>query len=1312
MKKKRSISVITVVIWVSLIVVMSVIIITSMGNKNALENISADIESTRAYFCSEITYTYGNGDCILLENTDLDGNKVYGLIDAGRKINVNDKEGNQSTVVKEFLREHGVDKLQFLAITHSHGDHNGDALTVLDNFDVDTIYMKEFDSKWSVGGTQSVYEDIIERAVEKDIKVIGVSYLSLKSSQISPSRSSDFVNNTANAKEELFESFYYNSDNDTNIIFKFGSATIKIFNWEIFDVDGNQYITGISTTQKETVDNENNNSITFLVIQGNKKGFFSGDMNNLDENIETGRIGDEDRIKNEVGDIDFLKLGHHGYNYSNTEDYLNVLKPEYAVITNDIACAYQYTINWLEENNVNYIYTTADEKSVSVTLTDNDVYLGFETTGTSKNIAEETYYIPLGEKYKYVDYTKIAYKPIYKEKNVSVSNFSELKRVIEENADDVISFNENDMTATFYDLKINLKSGDYNASDKIEVLPNQKITLVSSDNITILRTDDTKDLPLFDVKGELTIGDNEMGGNIQVDGNKENVQATSALIRVESGTLNLNNNTVICNNLNRITSRTRNSPTQEYIAAGSGIFANRSVININGANIVDNEEDVKYTLTLPKETTNAYKLCSLGAGIYIKNYSTLNMYDGKISGNSMANNSEVKTNKNYSTYSKSSGITQNCQGAGVYAVTNSKINLLGGEISGNTGTNSSITTVTAATQSGKTTKVYSISSGVHGVGLYASNCDVNISNGFLISNNTSKIDSSITIEKGAIVTNSVNSGARGAGCYIISSDVKIDDAIIEASSCENNVDKVISNGAIGVNGTSNPSLVNFGGAIAITNGSKFDISNLKVYGCDSQKGAGIYTDSSNGTIKNSEFSNCVVTDQGGAIYNGSNSNIKIIDSKFMQNEAKYGGAIFANSSAKTTELVNIMVSDNTSIGGSGAGVFAYGNLKISGDNTVISNNLADTYGGGIMVKGNAVISGGTIKNNEAKENSGGGIRVDGTLALIDGNITENIANKTGGGIDFSTGKLYMLGGTIENNTAKTEGNDIYPSTEKLSTDTVNPNFVIEEISDAWTNDGREIYITAMDDETGIKSVTIEGNEVQLEGDKYKYVVKENGTYTVVIEDNASNRVEKSFTVSNIDKNLPIISGISNNEKYSSSIKPEIFDEESGVDKIELKKDNVIIANYNGEEITERGSYVLTVIDKAGNIAVVEFEINFDDVKKDEDYTQNNSEGETLNNEPKEETDKDIVNNDLKENNDKVEEEKLTPQKENSSNTEIINKPEDVKEVNQNIISMIINTSDKNIVLYMMIFVSGIIGVSIVILVIFKSNKKNRKRKIK
>ena len=347
--------------------------------------------TTKVYFCSEITKTYGNGDCILLENYDSKGNKIYGLIDTGRKIIKNEDDVNSPTVVQDFLKEHGVEKLEFLAITHSHGDHNGDAITVLDNFEVDTIYMKEFDKKWSLSGTQGTYEDIIEKAVAKNIKVIGVSYLSLKSENISPSRSEDFINNTQNSKEELFESFYYNNDEDNNIKFKFGSATIQILNWEMFDETGNQYITGKTTdTTKEIVTNENNNSIGLLLTQGNKKAFFAGDINNLDKNEEKGQIGDEDRLKESIGDIDLLKLGHHGYQDSNTEDYMNVLKPEYAVITNDIGKAYTNTINWLETNNVKYMYTTEDEKEVVVALTEENVYMGLE--------AIEVYEIALKEK--------------------------------------------------------------------------------------------------------------------------------------------------------------------------------------------------------------------------------------------------------------------------------------------------------------------------------------------------------------------------------------------------------------------------------------------------------------------------------------------------------------------------------------------------------------------------------------------------------------------------------------------------------------------------------------------------------------------------------------------------------------------------------------------------------------------------------------------------------------------------------------------------------------------------------------------------
>lgn len=362
-----------------IILIVFILFIAISKNIYATTNNVTLTNITKVYFCSEITKTYGNGDCILLENYDSKGNKIYGLIDTGRKIIKNYDDGSSSTVVKEFLKDHGVEKLEFLTITHSHGDHNGDAITVLDNFEVDKIYMKEFDKKWSLSGNQGTYEDIIEKAVAKNIKVIGVSYLSLKSEDISPSRSNDFINNTQNAKEELFESFYYNNDKDNNIKINFGSATIQIFNWEMFDEAGNQYITGKTTnTKREIVENENNNSIGLLLTQGNKKAFFSGDINNLDKNEEKGQIGDEDRLKDSIGDIDLLKLGHHGYQYSNTEYYMNALKPEYAVITNDIGKPYTNTINWLEKNNVKYIYTTEDEKEVVVALTENDVYMGLE----------------------------------------------------------------------------------------------------------------------------------------------------------------------------------------------------------------------------------------------------------------------------------------------------------------------------------------------------------------------------------------------------------------------------------------------------------------------------------------------------------------------------------------------------------------------------------------------------------------------------------------------------------------------------------------------------------------------------------------------------------------------------------------------------------------------------------------------------------------------------------------------------------------------------------------------------------------------
>ena len=80
-------------------------------------------------------------------------------------------------------------------------------------------------------------------------------------------------------------------------------------------------------------------------------------------------------MKYEIGKIDLLKLGHHGYGGSNTIDYLNVLMPNYAIITNDIGYVNNTTHDFLERNKVNYLYSTQDKYEVCAIIYNNEITL-------------------------------------------------------------------------------------------------------------------------------------------------------------------------------------------------------------------------------------------------------------------------------------------------------------------------------------------------------------------------------------------------------------------------------------------------------------------------------------------------------------------------------------------------------------------------------------------------------------------------------------------------------------------------------------------------------------------------------------------------------------------------------------------------------------------------------------------------------------------------------------------------------------------------------------------------------------------------
>lgn len=1171
--------------------------------------------TTRAYFCSEITKNYGNGDCILLENYDSNGNKIYGLIDAGRKINTNDENGNSTTVVKDFLEKHGVKKLEFLAITHSHGDHNGDALTVLDNFEVDTIYMKEFDEKWSPSGTQATYEHIIEKAIEKNIKVVGVSYLSLISNSISPSRSNEFVNSVKRAKRRLFESFYYNNNYENNIIFKFGSATIQIFNWEMFDDYGNQFITGVTNDSRREIDaDENNNSITFLLKQGNKKAFFAGDMNNLDGEDSSGRVGDEDRIKHDIGEVDFLKLGHHGYRYSNTEDYINVLNPKYAVITNDIGGAYKDISKWLKEKNVNYLYTTSDEYGVSATIEENNVYLGFETTGSFKIIDDSMYYVPKGIQYKFADYKDILYKVEYKDKSVQAGSWNELKEVINNNKNEIVNVDDIKKICTLYRLVIELKNnGNWSATNSITIEKQQNVVLTATNDIRILRGEELINLPLFMVNGSVSLGTANMRGKIYVDGNKDNVESTSTLIKLELGTLNIYNNVTLCNNMNKTTQRTINSSTQDYTSFGSAIYSKSSKINMYGGSISNNLQDVDLTNILPKEINNNYRYSTLGTGIYMTNNSVLNMYNGKISNNEARNNSVVKTNSEYTNDEKEKGIYQTCTGVGICATVNSEVNLLGGEISGNSAKNYAKTIVTTSQNNSIDTNIYSITDGIYGVGIEVEASTLRVYNNFKIFNNIAELNSNITLEENTIINNVVNCAVRGLQGYINNSNLFIDGAVISGGSFTDNI-QINNNGKIINRETTHDiedagkvqrssdrnnsiSVNNVGGGLDLISGTTFDIKKLTVENCNSDNGAGVYIQSSKGVISDSKIINNKANDAGGGIWINSND-VKINNTVLSGNESTYGGAIYVSGASSNTELNNVKIQNNKTTVGSGGGIYAYGTLRIFGKDTIISNNVAKTYGGGIMVKTKTILNAGEISNNIATLSAGGGIRVDGRLTVNGGVIKNNTANTTGGGIDYTDGSLFFNSGIVENNKSNNAANEIYPINNR-SVDSIEPELEIGEIENSWTNSDVKVNISAYDDETNIKSVKIDNKEVLSSNGAYTYIASENGTHEVIAVDNAGNQARREFTVICIDKTPPVITGITEGAIYNSDVIINADDLLSGLKEIILKRNGTAIPYALGDKITSSGEYKFTAIDNLSNridiIFVIDRSLKNDDI---------------------------------------------------------------------------------------------------------------------
>ena len=192
-------------------------------------------------------FKVGQADCTLItiNNKNL-------LIDAGNK--------SDGDYIVEFLKEKKLDTIDYFIITHGDLDHSGGAKDVLNNCNVNQLFMPEG----------------IEEAQE--------NYQSIKSVADS--------NNVRLSKVEINDKF-----------------DLDKANFEILSVKNN-----INSSANES-------SIVVKLNYLNTSYLFMGDATQ----------GIEKEIKSDS--VDVLKVGHHGSNSSTSSEFLDMIKPKYAIIS-------------------------------------------------------------------------------------------------------------------------------------------------------------------------------------------------------------------------------------------------------------------------------------------------------------------------------------------------------------------------------------------------------------------------------------------------------------------------------------------------------------------------------------------------------------------------------------------------------------------------------------------------------------------------------------------------------------------------------------------------------------------------------------------------------------------------------------------------------------------------------------------------------------------------------------------------------------------------------------------------------------------
>lgn len=294
----------------------------------------------------------GGSDAIILES-----NGHFAMVDTGEDYDFPDgsdsrypwRQGINTTYkhvltdrVFRHLKELGVQKLDFILVTHTHSDHIGNVDELLSTYPVDRVYLKKYSDNritkperlWD---NLYGYDKVLQTAAEKGVSVI-----------------QNITQGDAH--------------------FQFGDMDIQLYNYENeYDENGNL----------KPVWDDNSNSLISVVKVNGKKIYLGGDLDNVH--------GAEDKYGSLIGKVDLMKFNHHlDTKNSNTKNFIRNLSPEIIVQTSSSPIGSYDSgqeinreyISWIESMGIQHINAASKDYDATVFDIRKD---GFVNISTSYN---------------------------------------------------------------------------------------------------------------------------------------------------------------------------------------------------------------------------------------------------------------------------------------------------------------------------------------------------------------------------------------------------------------------------------------------------------------------------------------------------------------------------------------------------------------------------------------------------------------------------------------------------------------------------------------------------------------------------------------------------------------------------------------------------------------------------------------------------------------------------------------------------------------------------------------------------------------